>query len=87
MSFISCIDEAYLSALSSRWLCDQVLQHRLTVDVGSPQMALAWQKKLCGEVGIVSVEACVQSGQLKLTYDLRHWSRQELLHRICPPVA
>ena len=85
MSYISCIDEAYVSELCGNWLNSRVLTDPLNVDVATPDQALAWQDKLTGQPGIAQVR--VDGAQLRLTFDLRCWSRAELLHRICPSAA
>ncbi len=81
MSYLSCIDE-----LSNPWLCQQALTDQLTVEVsqlrGNPALAEQLEENWVKVVGIHRARACVNSGTLRLSYDLRRFSRSQLKARV-----
>jgi hypothetical protein len=66
-------------------LCAQVLSDHLRLRLDHPTLSADWQQRLTGQPGIRHIE--VRSGQLQVTYDLRYWTRAELMHRICSSAA
>jgi hypothetical protein len=81
MSYLSCIDE-----LSNPWLCQQALTDQLVVEIqqlrGNSELAQRLEKNWLGVVGIHRASACSTSGTLRLSYDLRRFSRSQLKARV-----
>ncbi|MBN9414591.1 hypothetical protein ABS71_03015 [bacterium SCN 62-11] len=81
MSYLSCIDE-----LSNPWLCQQALTDQLVVEIrqlrGNQEMAQKLEQNWLQVVGIHRASACATSGKLRLSYDLRRFSRSQLKARV-----
>lgn len=84
MSYLSTIDE-----LTSPWLCQQVLTDHLSIQLpqlfGNQALAEELETQWLQVVGIRRAHACPSSGTLKLTYDLRQFTRQQLKARVARP--
>ena len=84
MSYLSTIDE-----LSNPWLCQQVLTDHLSIHLpqlfGNQALAEALETQWLRTVGIHRASACPASGTLKLSYDLRCFTRQQLKARLATP--
>jgi len=81
MSYLSTIDE-----LSNPWLCQQALTDQLVVEVdqlrGNQALARELEANWVQVVGIHRARACAASGTLRLSYDLRRFSRNQLKARV-----
>lgn len=81
MSYLSTIDE-----LSSPWLCQQALTDQLVVEInqlrGNQALAHELEENWLKVVGIHRARACAASGTLRLSYDLRRFSRNQLKARV-----
>jgi len=91
MSYVSCIDESYLSQFSSRWLCQQALTDLLFINLselrGNQELARQLEQAWQAVTGIYSAKACSTRGTLRLSYDLRHFSRNQLKARAGSPAG
>jgi len=81
MTYLSSIDE-----LSNPWLCQQALTDQLVVEVsqlrGNQALAQQLEENWVKVVGIHRARACSASGTLRLSYDLRRFSRSQLKARV-----
>ena len=87
MSYLSCIDES----LSSPWLCQQALTDSLLINIselrGNQQLARQLEQAWQAVTGIRRANACSSAGTLRLSYDLRHFSRNQLKARAGSPAG
>lgn len=87
MSYLSCIEES----LSSSWLCRQALTDLLVIDIvelrGNRDLARRLEQAWLAVRGIHDANACSTSGTLRLSYDLRHFSRNQLKARAGSPAG
>ena len=87
MSYLSCIDES----LSSPWLCQQALTDSLVISIselrGNQQLARQLEQSWLAVTGIHRANACSSSGTLRLSYDLRHFGRKQLIARAGSPAG
>lgn len=83
MLYLSTIDEI------SNWLCQQALTDHLSIQLpqllGNQALAEALESEWLEVAGIRRAHACSTSGTLRLTYDLRHFTRQQLKARVARP--